>query len=148
MPNMTTPTQATDPWELTKTSDTIPNAGVITLGTKGKYLDKDIQIPIATGSVTMTKGNGALSGTNITLSDTNSSGVSITGSGSVSATAKTTAGYTPANNSYATGSSTASNGKTQYVTKVTLGNSKSFQIQDPIYTWTWTVDANGNVTIT
>lgn len=119
------------------------------LNTSGKYLAKDIEIPRAVASVTMTKGNGALSQQNVTFSDSNTSGVSVTGSGSVSATAKVTAeGYVPQTNSLASGASTASNELTKYITKVQVPNGKTFQLQDSIYTWTWTIDSSGNVTIT
>jgi hypothetical protein len=109
----------------------------------------------------MTKGNGSCSlssSTNVTTSDSNTSGVSVTfaGSGSVSATAKvTTAGYTPTNNSFATGSSTSSNSAslTKYITGVTLTAGKTFSITVPngsandLITFVFTVDANNNVTV-
>lgn len=126
-------------------------------------------IQTATGSVTMTKGNGSCTlqtSANVTTSDTDTSGVSVTfrGSGAVSATAKiTTAGYTPVNNSFATGSSTSSNTAdlTKYITGVTLTKGKTFSITVPngplnsngtnndVITFVFTVanDNTGNVTV-
>ena len=129
-----------------------------------------IYIPAATGSITMTAGNGSCSynsssSTNITVSDTNTSGVKIAfnGSGSVSAVAKTTVGYTPANNSYATGTSTSSNSTTgsKYVTGVNIrppdgqNDTRQFSITvpngsrsaDDTITFVFTVDYDGNVTV-
>lgn len=130
--------------------------------TPTKTADATIYIPTAIGKVIMTKGNGSCSyvlasSTNVTVSDTDTSGVKVvfTGSGSVSATAKiTTAGYTPINASFATGTSTSSNSTTaiKYITGVTLENEKEFDITVPNGTGTITfhfaVDANGNTTIT
>lgn len=137
-------------WKISGISEEeLANADNITLNTSGKYLEKDIEIPRAVASVTMTKGNGALSQQNVTFSNEDTSGISVTGSGSVSATAKVTAeGYVPQTDSLASGTSTASNGLTKYITKVQVPNGKTFQLQDSIYTWTWTIDSSGNVTIT
>jgi len=113
----------------------------------------------------MTKGNGACSYTagssaNITVSDTDTSGIKIafSGSGSVSAVAKTTAGYTPANNSFATGASTSSNSATatKYITGVKLtGADHYFDITVPngsdgsFITFRFTIGQNGyDVTVT
>lgn len=100
----------------------------------------------AAGSVTMTKGNGSVSGsTGVTLETTNNSGLSVSGNGAVSATAKIdTAGYTPTNTSFATGSSTSSNTATKYLKGVTLQASKQFEVNDGTYNWTWKKDASGN----
>lgn len=99
-----------------------------TFSTGSKYIDKNIVF-----TVTAKDGSrsGGVSGSNITLSDTNSSGISVTGTGT------TGEGWVSA------GSSTA----TKYATGVTIPASKSFTVNDGIYTWTWTVDASGNVTI-
>lgn len=119
----------------------------------------------AVGSVTMTAGNGTCtydSATNATISSSTTdpgSGVSVTfkGKGAVSATATTTAGYTPTNNSFATGASTNSNeaSLTKYITGVTLQKSTSnrtFDITVPngssTVKFTFTVDTNGNVVVT
>ena len=144
------------------------NGGTVTV-TPGVTGGKTVYIQAAAGSVTMSKGNGSCvlqTSNNVTTSDTNTSGVSVTfrGSGAVSATAKiTTAGYTPTNTSFATGSSTTSNTAdlTKYITGVTLTKGKSFSITVPngalnsdgtnndTITFVFTVanDNTGNVTI-
>lgn len=144
------------------------NSGTVTV-TPSKTNDATIYIPTAQGSVTMNAGSGSCtlqSSSNITFSDSNTSGVLVTfrGSGSVSAIAKiTTAGYTPTNNSFATGSSTSSNTAdlTKYITGVELTKGKSFSIKVPngplnsdgtnnnTITFVFTVanDNTGNVTI-
>jgi len=133
-----------------KWTHTIDSAGTMTIGVGGKYVDKDIEIsiPSASGSVDVDSGNGNVSGLNCTLSETDTSGISVSGKGAVSATAKvTTAGYTPINDSFAIGSSIEFNTQTKYITGVTLENGKSFSIDDGIATWTISKDANGNVSI-
>lgn len=128
-----------------------------------------VYIPAATGSITMTAGNGSCTynstdSANITLSTTDTSGVKISfdGSGEVSAVATTTAGYTPANNSYATGTSTSSGTQTttRYVTGVTIvppdnleDNAREFSITVPngsrsdFITFVFTVAYDGSVTV-
>lgn len=120
----------------------------------------------AAGSVTMTAGNGACgisSASGVTYASTNAYsngvGVTFTGSGQVSATAKiTTAGYTPTNNSFATGSATASNSatSTQYIKGITLNKPSSgwshFDLTIPngtsdMMTFCFHVDSNGNVVV-
>ena len=143
------------------------NSGTVTV-TPTKTNDTTIYIPTAQGSITMNAGSGSCtlqSSSNITFSDSNTSGVLVTfrGSGSVSAIAKTTAGYTPTNNSFATGSSTSSNTAdlTKYITGVELTKGKSFRIKVPngplnsdgtnndTITFVFTVanDNTGNVTV-
>lgn len=98
----------------------------------------------AAGSVTMTAGDGSVTGSNVTLSTTNN-GISVTGKGSVSATAKiTTAGYTPTNNSFATGSSTSSNSATRYITAVTVPKDVAFGVTTTADT---ALDTTSNLTI-
>ena len=129
-------------------------------------------ITAAAGSVTMSAGSGSCDFTNNTVNiffdenNQNNSGIAIQiqGSGSVSATAKiTTAGYTPVNNSFATGSSTSSNTATltQYVSGVQLvppsSGTRSFFVQVPdgaaingefdYQKFIFTYDAAGNVWI-
>lgn len=120
-----------------------------------------LQIPAADGAITMSAGSGSCiydSGTNVTVSDSNTSGVSMTfkGKGSVSAIAAiTTSGYAPITDSFASASATNSNEATltKYITGVTLTTGKTFSItvpngsaQDTI-TFVFTVDANNNVTV-
>ena len=117
----------------------------------------------AVGSVTMTAGNGTCtynSASNATISSSTTdpgSGVSVTfkGKGAVSATAKiTTAGYTPTNNSFASGASTNSNeaSLTKYITGATVTTSKNFNITVPngsgTVTFNFAVDSNNNVLVT
>lgn len=125
-------------------------AGWVASGTAGTVsVTGSAYIPKAVGSVAMTAGDGSVSGSNCTLSTTNLSGVSVTGKGAVSATAKIdTAGYTPTNTSFATGASTNSKSATKYINGVTIGSGKTFTVNDGIYTWTWSIDASGNVSIT
>ena len=119
---------------------TIGTAGWISAGSKSTTAEAigvsvsgagTVYIPTAAGSVTMTAGSGVLTkGTGITTatSDTYSCGFSLSGKGSVSATAKiTTAGYTPTNTSFATGASTSSNASTtEYITQLTIPASATF----------------------
>ena len=136
------------------------NGGTVSV-TPGITGGTTVYIQKAVGSVTMTKGNGSCTlqtSTNVTTSDTNTSGVSVTfrGSGAVSATAKiTTAGYTPTNTSFATGALTSSNTAdlTKYITGVTLTAGKTFSITVPngsasdLITFVFTVDSNNNVSV-
>ena len=73
----------------------------------------------------------------------------------MSATAKiTTAGYTPTNNSFASGASTNSNeaSLTKYITGATVTTSKNFNITVPngsgTVTFNFAVDSNNNVLVT
>lgn len=167
-------TSGTDKWSSTLASSdlSVSSSKTITIPTKGKYLDRNIEIIIpkatditgtAAGSVTMTKGAGSCSystNTNVSAStSTNSSGCSVTftGSGAVSATAKiTTAGYTPTTDSFATGASTSSNSATGsvYINGVTLtapsSGTRTFTITVPngtssTTTFTFKVDSSSNV---
>lgn len=135
-------TKGSDSWEAN-----VNDSGTLVAKIKDTYIDRDLKItvPAGQGSVTATAGSGNVSGSNCTLSSSDTSGVSVTGKGTVSATAKiTTAGYLAATQTMATDSAT-SEGQTKYITGVTIGNSKSFTIEDPINTWTWVVDGQGNV---
>lgn len=135
----------------------------------GAIASKVTYLPInaAVGSVTMTAGAGSCtynSGTNITVADNDTdynSGVSVkfNGSGSVTATAKITkAGYSPINNNFATGSSTASNSASliKYIKGVTLtapsSGTRQFDITVPngtteTITFHFHVDSESNVYI-
>ena len=126
-----------------------------------------VYIPAAVGAVNMTAGNGSCAysstnSTNITVSDTNTSGIQIgfTGSGQVTGTAAiTTAGYAPVTNSFATSNATSSNESTatKYVTGVTLeaptSGTRYFDITVPngdggdTITFRFTVDSSCNVTV-
>ena len=124
-----------------------------------------VYVPTAEGSITLTAGSGHCNystATNVTVSDTNTSGVSITfdGSGEVSGLAQiTTAGYTPVNNNFATASSTTSSSATatKYITKIKLEapstGTRTFDIEVPngspseYIVFRYTVDSSGNVTI-
>ena len=144
-------------------SSKVTTAGWFPTGNLAAATSATTYFPItsAVGSVTMTAGAGVCSygsGTHITVSDTDTSGVAVTfkGKGSVSATAKiTTAGYTPTNNSFATGASTSSSevSLTKYITGVELVAGKSFSITVPNgsatdkITFVFTVDSNNNVTV-
>jgi hypothetical protein len=99
--------------------------------------------------------------TNLTVSDTDTSGVSISfiGSGKVKATAKiTTGGYAPQNNSFATGASTSSGNSSpakKYITGasiVTSTSNRTFTLTLPNgsgnVSFLFTVDTSGNVVIT
>ncbi len=87
-------------------------------------------IGTAVGTMTMTAGSGSCDFTDNTENlffDPNNENVSgivvqIEGNGQVSAVTSTTAGYTPANNSFATGTSTSSNTATltKYIEGVKL----------------------------
>lgn len=118
-----------------KWTHTINAAGNITVPIAGTFVDRDIVIttPAAAGSVTMTAGSGTVTGSNCTLSTSNTSGISVSGKGAVSATAKvTTAGYSPVNNSFATGSSTSSGTATKYITGITLAKDKYIDINNAV----------------
>ena len=126
-----------------------------------------VYIPAAVGAVNMTAGNGSCAyssanSINITVSDTNTSGIQIgfTGSGQVTGTAAiTTAGYAPLTNSFATSNATSSNESTatKYVTGVTLeaptSGTRYFDITVPngdggdTITFRFTVDSSCNVTV-
>ena len=72
-------------------------AGTDVLETQGKFVDRNITVvtPKAAGKITMKAGSGSVSaGSNCTLSTNNTSGISVTGSGSVTVeTAVTTPGF-------------------------------------------------------
>lgn len=142
-----------------------------TFATKDTYVDKDISINVnvsngscdlAGGSVSggeLLPGDGNVQGSNLILSTIDSSGISVTGSGSVhrnkitraAITQSITAGWIDKVNdieeSSIEGQTKSSNGETKYITGVTLPNSKSFSIDDGVYNWTWSKDSSGNVTI-
>lgn len=154
---MSTLTRSTGKWTAALVID--KQTSTLTLPTKDKYLDRDIELGIAvqsaSGSVAMTAGDGNVTGSGCTLSTSDTSGVSVTGSGSVSAVAKVgTAGFTPVTDNFASGSA-ASSAATKYITGVTLtapsSGVRSFAVTVPdgatTVTFTFQVDASGNVTI-
>lgn len=102
----------------------------VSFDTDKKYIDRDISVKINTPAASVS--GQVVNATNATISNTDTSGVSIQGKANVTA-----AGWIDS-------SKTSS---TQYVTGVNIENNKTFVLQDPLNTWTWTVDANGNVTI-
>lgn len=135
-------------WDLTYTVDAAGDK-TVSLDTDKKYVDRDIAVKVSVpaGGVTAsgTKGSGNVTGTNCVLSTSDTSGVSVVGKGTVTPKATITAGYVGAETKTAT--AVTSNTQTKYITEVTIGNSKSFKITDPINSWTWTVDSSGNVSI-
>lgn len=137
-----------DNWDLTYTVNASGDK-TITLDTDGKYVDRDIavkvSVPAGGATATGTKGSGSVTGTNCVLSTSNTSGVSVVGKGTVTPSTSTTAGYVTTGTK--SGTAVTSNTQTRYITEVTLGNSKTFKVTDPIYSWTWETDADGNVTV-
>ena len=155
------------------TANNLKVTGTLTAATPGWFVsdqatDKDTdksvigKIAAAQGTITMIQGNGkcdyiADSSANITVSDTDTSGIKIAfqGSGAMNATASTTAGYTPINDSYATGTMTYSNTTlaTKYITGVNLTKGKIFSITVPngsdndTITFVFKVDSENNVTV-
>lgn len=110
-----------------------------TFTTGGKFVDKNIEFTVTAQDGTLASTSGSVTGSNATLSDSNTSGVSVTGSGKGTVTKS---GWIASGTTASSASS-----QTKYITKVTIGASKSFTINDGINDWTWTVDANGNVSV-
>jgi len=149
---------------------TQPTNTIVTLKTsENKYVNGDIVLTLTAPTVTPTLTGGAPSGTatfgtptNCTLSETDSSGVSIITSGTCSRAAITyneaVNGWVTANNGATPTGGAASSAvnlstTTRYLTKVVLTNGKTFQIEVPngssgTVTFTFSVDSNGNTTIT
>lgn len=112
------------------------------------YADPADILPKASGEIKLEPSNGLLSGVNCTLSDINTSGISITGAGIVNAeTDIVSSGYLSENDTFSSNKQMESNKKTQYIVGVTLNANTEFTINDRITNWTWKVDADGNVTI-
>lgn len=144
-----------------KTKDTVRN--------QGTYVPDDITFDLNAQTATPSFTGGAPSGTatfgtptNCTLSNNNTSGVAVVTSGTCSRAAITyngvVDGWVTANNGATPTGGGASNAvnlgtTTKYLTKVVLTNGKTFQIEVPNgssgnITFTFTVDSNGNTTIT
>lgn len=140
----------------------------VTLETEKTFVTGDIVLNLSARSATPSFTGGAPSGTasfgtptNCVLSETNTSGIAVTTSGTCSRTAlsynSAVDGWVTANNGAVPTGATASGAvnlatTTRYLTKVTLTNNKTFQIEVPngssgTVTFTFSVDNNGNTTI-
>lgn len=148
--------------KLSKSSGTI-----LTLYTSNNFIDKNIELQIDAQTASPNFDGGNLNSksasavfTNATTSSTNSSGVTILTKGSAGRDAVLFNGavngwVNKSDNANALRAVSAStwNGTNYYLTGVTLGNGKSFDItvpngnSDPI-TYHFSVDSNGNTTIT
>ena len=139
------------------------NAAAITLASVSSSATGDlVYIPTASGAVTVTGGTIKMSNptaANVSFSTTKPTYNNIyikaitSQNTAITATATTTSGYTPQNNSFATSSKTISTvSATYYITGVTLENNSVFDItipngaESPI-TLHFSVDSNGNTTI-
>lgn len=142
---------------------------VVTFDTDNKFVTGDIALTVNAQGATPSFTGGTPSGTatinsttNCNISSNNTSGIIITTGGTCSRAALT---YSSAVNGWVTASNGATpNGAgasssinltptTYYLTKVKLTNGKSFQIEVPNgsenpITFTFTVDNQGNTTIT
>lgn len=107
-----------------------------TFSTKDKYVDKDIALKIDVQQTVYEK-SGDVQIENGTVDNDNTSGVKITGIGIIN---HTQAGWM--------GKTMTSGSATKYLKSVTMTNGKSLEINDGIYNWTLSVDANGNVSLT
>ena len=146
----------------------VTTAGWLNTGTLGTASDsKTLYFPVesATGSLTGTNTvtpSASVSGTNVTLSNTNNGIlISATGGGTASASASAvcqTAGYVSQNATFGSGTINASSTSTvasSYISGVTLEapstGTRSFSVTvpkgDTTQSVTFTVDANGNVTV-
>ena len=133
-----------------------------------RYVPSDISLTVNTPTASPKIKGGAPSGaatfgtpTNCVLSETNSSGIAVVTSGTCSRAAiqydGAVNGWVIASNNATPTGGTASSAvnlttTTRYLTKVTLTNGKTFQIEVPngsagTVTFTFSVDANGNTTI-
>ncbi len=139
---------------------------VLTLDTDKKYVEKDIALTLEAQSASPAFSGGAVSGTatatytNAAVSTTNSSGVSVQAKGSADRAAVTyngtVNGWVTANSGatayVATTSATALTPETRYITGVTIGNSKNFNITVPngsgSITFNFAIDDSGNVLVT
>lgn len=140
---------------------------LLTLQTLGQYLSKNVALTLSAQSATPAFDGGALNNksatatfTNATTSTTNTSGVAIQAKGAAGRDALlyngAVEGWVSANDNAVASAAVASsewNGTTYYLTGVTLGNSKTFDItvpngaSDPV-TFRFIVDASGNTTVT
>ena len=139
----------------------------ITLGTSQKYIQKNIVLNISAKPAAPSFDGGALNSksasatfTNATTSATNTSGVAIQTKGTAGRDAVLYNGavegwVSKTDNATASAAIASSewNGTTYYLTGITLGNSKTFDITVPNgtsnpVTFRFTVDASGNTTVT
>lgn len=143
------------------------NNTLITLDTAGKYLQKAVQLTLNAQTASPSFDGGALNNksatatfTNATTSATNTSGVAIQAKGAAGRDALlyngAVEGWVSANDDAVASAAVASsewNGTTYYLTGITLGNSKTFDITVPNgasspVTFRFAVDASGNTTVT
>lgn len=161
MPNLTNSTNLNATIELEQQSGT-----QIKLDTDGKYVEKDILLSVDARPASPSFQGGIITGnamgtyTNATTSTSNTSGVMVIASATVSRTAVSyngaVDGWVTANNN-AIVSAAINNQElatdTQYITGVNIGNSKEFEITIPNgnlspLTLNFAVDNNGNVLVT
>lgn len=120
---------------VSKTQSVTPNvgtAGWISNGTAGTItVSGSAYIPAATGSASVNVTSNNVNGNNVVFGDTNLSNVTVGGSVSGTVTASTTAGYTPANNSYAT-ANISSTATTKNVKGIVLNTGYQFDITNDI----------------
>lgn len=157
---------STRPWNKTLTINKQSGAKV-TLETATKYVAENIELTFDVKTATPAFDGGALNSkaatatfTNMTTSSSNTSGVVILAKGAAGRDAVL---YNGAVNGWVTQNDNASasaavasstwNGTTYYATGVTLTNGKSFSVTVPngssgTITFNFTVDSNGNTTIT
>lgn len=158
-----TGTNLTGSHELTQRTGTI-----IKFDTDAKYVEKDIWFTVNAQAATPTFDGGDLSGeatatyTNATTDTTNTSGVSVVASATASRTAVL---YNGAVNGWVTKANDAATeitaitdqaltSETKYITGVTINTSKNFNITipngstTPTLTLNFSVDSNGNTTVT
>lgn len=141
MANLYLNTGASSPWNLS-----VNQNGKITLKTSGTYLDRNIEINVPSASVTPGATNGDISGVNVTLEDTNSSGVSVS---------REAINYSLDNAGWINSLSGNAAKATKYITGVTLtkpsSGTRSFSVTVPegstTATFVFNVDSNGNVTV-
>lgn len=145
---------------------TSKNGLTITLDTDKKYITKDIVISMTPQAATPKFDGGTISGsatgtyTNATTSTSNTSGVTVVASAKASRTAVlyngAVNGWVEKTDNAATGVKAISNqaltSETKYITGVTIGTSKNFNITvpngDETITLNFAVDSNGNVVVT
>lgn len=154
------------PWNKTLTINKQSGAKV-TLATATKYVDEDIELTFNVKTASPAFDGGALNNkgasatfTNMTTSSTDTSGIAILAKGTAGRDAVLYNGavsgwVTQSDNASASAAVASStwNGTTYYATGVTLSNGKSFSITVPngssgTITFNFSVDANGNTTIT
>lgn len=165
MPTMSggTTSNFTGSYELTKRTGT-----KITFDTDTKYIAKDIEFTVTAPSATQTFAGGVLtannptfSQTNATTSSSNTAGVSITATATSSVSKATwtlnQSGWIDKPSSATQIKDVQNSGNktnTLYITGVTIGTSKNFNITvpngstTPNLTLNFAVDANGNVLVT